>query len=471
MNYQFHSFINYLVRLLERFAALIFILVVLSDASLLRMPHNAGEFLLERITVVNVLVAVGFLAVWSACFPVGNIQNEGIGLLANVGKTVKGTLCVTGMLGLLLTAAHVAAPLSLVLPVFFLLSFSLVCARILLLELVGRAPSKHRTDVLILGTGPLARRAWKEVRTRYFRSVNLVGFVDNECVENGSPEISTMYLGPIRDLESILLRTPVDLMVIALPVKSCYEDVQRAIHAAEEVGVEFMQFDSTFQLKRLSKNTLTPNVSMYPYHSAGSLAEQMFKRFFDILISATALILLAPVLAAVALAVRFSDGGPAIFTQERYGFCRRKFALIKFRTMVVDAEKLMERLESQNEADGPIFKMRNDPRITKIGSFLRKTSLDELPQLWNVLMGDMSLVGPRPMSLRDVKLFSSAHLMRRFRVKPGITGLWQVSGRSSTTFDHWMSMDFSYIDNWSIWLDIKILCQTIPAVLKGTGAM
>jgi exopolysaccharide biosynthesis polyprenyl glycosylphosphotransferase len=463
--------VSYFVRLLERFAALILILGVLFYVNLTRMPHSVGEFLFERMTVINILVAVGFLAVWSACFPAGNLQGEQTGFLASVGKTLKGTLCVTGMLGLLLTAAHSVTPLTLILPVFFLASFSLVCARTFLVVLVGLTPSNHRTDVLILGTGPLARRAWKEVRTRYFRSVNLVGFVDNECVENGSPEISTMYLGKINDLESILLRTPVDLMVIALPVKSCYEDVQRAIHAAEEVGVEFMQFDSTFQLKRLSKNTMAPNVSMYPYHSSSSLAEQTFKRFFDIVISATALALLAPVLAAIAIAVRFSDPGPAIFTQERYGFCRRKFALLKFRTMVIDAEKLMEKLESQNEADGPIFKMRNDPRITKMGRFLRKTSLDELPQLWNVLTGDMSLVGPRPMSLRDVKLFSSAHLMRRFRVKPGITGLWQVSGRSSTTFDHWMSMDFRYIDDWSIWLDFKILFQTIPAVLKGTGAM
>jgi exopolysaccharide biosynthesis polyprenyl glycosylphosphotransferase len=224
-------------------------------------------------------------------------------------------------------------------------------------------------------------------------------------------------------------------------------------------------------LKRLSKNTATPNVSMYPYHSSSSLAEQTFKRFVDIVVSATALVLLAPLLAAIALAVRLNDGGPAVFVQERYGFCRRKFALLKFRTMVVNAESLIKDLENQNEAAGPIFKMRNDPRITKIGRMLRKTSLDELPQLWNILKGDMSLVGPRPMSLRDVQLFDSSHLMRRFRVKPGLTGLWQVSGRSETTFEQWITMDFKYIDDWSLWLDLKILLQTIPAVLKGAGAM
>ena len=471
MTFRFHSSANYLVRILERFAALVLILGVLFYANISRMPHSVGEFLLERMTVINVLVAVAFLAIWTSCFPAGNGQSDGGGFLAKLVRIFRGALCVTGMLALLLTAAHVPVALSAVLPAFFVLSCSLVWVRMFLLALIDRAPSRHRMDVLILGTGPLARRAWKEVRTQYYRSVNLVGFVDNECVDSGSPEISNLYLGKIRDLENILLRTPVDLMVVALPIKSCYEDVQRAIHAAEEVGVEFMQFDGTFQLKRLSKNTATPNVSMYPYHSSSSLAEQTFKRFVDIVVSATALVALAPLLAAIALAVRLNDGGPAVFVQERYGFCRRKFALLKFRTMVVNAESLIKDLENQNEAAGPIFKMRNDPRITKIGRMLRKTSLDELPQLWNILKGDMSLVGPRPMSLRDVQLFDSSHLMRRFRVKPGLTGLWQVSGRSETTFEQWITMDFKYIDDWSLWLDLKILLQTIPAVLKGAGAM
>jgi lipopolysaccharide/colanic/teichoic acid biosynthesis glycosyltransferase len=139
--------------------------------------------------------------------------------------------------------------------------------------------------------------------------------------------------------------------------------------------------------------------------------------------------------------------------------------------MVVDAEQRMNEVEPLNEANGPIFKIKNDPRITPIGRILRKTSLDELPQLWNVLSGQMSLVGPRPMSLRDVALFGQSHLMRRFSVKPGITGLWQVSGRSNTSFDHWISMDFRYIDQWSFWLDLSILARTLPVVLKGSGAM
>ena len=145
--------------------------------------------------------------------------------------------------------------------------------------------------------------------------------------------------------------------------------------------------------------------------------------------------------------------------------------MFKFRSMVANADQLQASLEGQNEARGPIFKIAQDPRITPLGKFLRRTSLDELPQLWNVLIGDMSIVGPRPMSVRDVSLFSDAQLMRRFSVRPGITGSWQVSGRSSLSFDHWVLLDFSYIDQWSLALDFKILLRTVPAVLKRSGAV
>ena len=168
--------------------------------------------------------------------------------------------------------------------------------------------------------------------------------------------------------------------------------------------------------------------------------------------------------------VKATSRGPIFFTQERYGYHRHRFRIWKFRSMVVNAPQLMHKLETQNEADGPIFKIKNDPRITPVGKYLRKLSLDELPQLFNVLMGDMSLVGPRPMSVRDVSLFSDAQLMRRFTVKPGITGLWQVSGRSSLSFEKWMMLDFRYIDEWSFGLDLKILARTVPVVLKRTGA-
>ena len=171
------------------------------------------------------------------------------------------------------------------------------------------------------------------------------------------------------------------------------------------------------------------------------------------------------------MAIRITSPGPIFFNQERLGRGKRRFRIHKFRTMVIDAEKLMAAVEHLNQSKGPTFKLDKDPRITPIGSFLRKTSLDELPQLFNVWLGDMSLVGPRPLPLRDYRGFSEDWHRRRFSVKPGITCLWQVNGRSSIGFDRWMELDIDYIDRWSLWLDVKILVQTIPAVMRGSGAM
>ena len=196
----------------------------------------------------------------------------------------------------------------------------------------------------------------------------------------------------------------------------------------------------------------------------------MAKRAIDILGAGTALMLLSPLMLVVAVAVKVTSPGPVLFGQLRYGRGRRIFRMHKFRTMVEDAEARQSEVESLNEKEGPIFKIHRDPRTTWLGSILRHTSIDELPQLWNVLRGDMSLVGPRPMSLRDVRRFDAAWLMRRFSVYPGITGLWQVSGRSDLPFDQWIRLDLLYIDEWSLTLDLRIMARTLPAVLSGRGA-
>jgi len=172
----------------------------------------------------------------------------------------------------------------------------------------------------------------------------------------------------------------------------------------------------------------------------------------------------------VALLVKLTSPGPIFFSQVRMGLNKRKFTMFKFRTMVANAEQLQEQLLSMNEMTGPVFKIRKDPRVTPLGRVLRNASIDELPQLFNVLKGDMSLVGPRAMSLRDYQLFDKDWQRRRFCVKPGITCLWQIHGRNSIPFEKWMELDMQYIDTWSLWLDLKILLQTVPAVLRGTGA-
>ena len=196
----------------------------------------------------------------------------------------------------------------------------------------------------------------------------------------------------------------------------------------------------------------------------------LFKRAIDLSVSLAAIIFLAPLLLVIAILIKVTSPGSVFFEQKRVGLNKRQFTMYKFRTMVPDAEKIQETLLHLNEMSGPVFKIKKDPRITPIGRILRKTSIDELPQLFNVLKGDMSLVGPRAMSVRDYQSFNEDWQRRRFSVPPGITCLWQIKGRNALPFEQWMELDMEYIDRWSIWLDLQILARTIPAVLKGSGA-
>lgn len=201
-----------------------------------------------------------------------------------------------------------------------------------------------------------------------------------------------------------------------------------------------------------------------------SLAARSAKRSIDLVGSLVGLVVLAPLFAIIAVLVKITSRGPALFVQERCGLGGKKFTFYKFRTMVEDAEERKADLAHLNEMSGPVFKIRRDPRITKLGAVLRKTSLDELPQLWNVLKGDMSLVGPRPPLPEEVERYDSRQ-NQRLAVIPGITGLWQVSGRSSLPdFDVWLELDLEYARRWSFWLDVRILLKTIVVVLLARGA-
>ena len=201
-----------------------------------------------------------------------------------------------------------------------------------------------------------------------------------------------------------------------------------------------------------------------------SFTALVFKRLCDLVISGLGLVFISPVYLLIVIAIKLSSKGPVHFEQERVGLNGRTFKLYKFRTMVKDAESKLKDLLAHNEMQGPAFKMENDPRITGIGRFLRKFSLDELPQLWNVFCGDMSLVGPRPPLVREVKQYDDWH-QRRLSMRPGITCLWQVSGRNKIiNFDEWARLDLKYIDEWTLSLDFKIMMRTLPAVLSASGA-
>jgi lipopolysaccharide/colanic/teichoic acid biosynthesis glycosyltransferase len=195
---------------------------------------------------------------------------------------------------------------------------------------------------------------------------------------------------------------------------------------------------------------------------------RLLKRAMDILLSAGALVLTAPLLAAIAVSIRLDSPGPALYRAQRAGKKGKAFLCYKFRTMRRDADEMKDLLRKQNERCGPFFKIAADPRITRVGRLLRRYSLDEIPQFWNVLRGEMSLVGPRPHTLDDLKHYEIEHF-RRLEVTPGITGLWQVTARSDASFEKNMALDSEYIERWSLSLDLRILCRTIPVVLQGTG--
>jgi exopolysaccharide biosynthesis polyprenyl glycosylphosphotransferase len=239
-------------------------------------------------------------------------------------------------------------------------------------------------------------------------------------------------------------------------------------HLCEEEGkivrVPVDMLDRAFAAGRFEDLDGTPVYSMVS--GPDRLVALLVKRVFDMIVATLALSVGSPILGAIALWIRLRDGSPVLFRQTRIGLHGRPFQMLKFRTMTVDAEERLEELLAQSEIDGAAFKMTNDPRVTRSGRFLRRSSLDELPQLWNVLRGDMSLVGPRPALPREVDTYDLWH-RRRLSMKPGITGLWQVSARREGSFDTWAALDLSYIDRWSLWLDLKILARTLPAAIEG----
>ena len=451
--------------------ALAVALAVVTYGTSARMPNGGiHQFLEMRITILNATFAGLFMLGWSYCFRALDLYGqESHGLLRKLGRIARGCATMAAVLVSFLYATHTKGPTAQIGGIFFVCVFVYEACRVIGgTWIAARDPQL----VLILGSGRRAVKAWRQIRTRYHSTVKLVGFVDDRPLSEMAPDVADRYLGTIYDLNDLLLRNVVDELLIAMPVKSCYDLIQRAIPIAEQVGVQVVCMQDTYAttVKMSASRDRELFSELVPFHEH-YVTRQAVKRLIDIIGAFVGLCLLSPLFLLVAFAIKTTSKGSVFFKQQRYGYRRRLFGMYKFRTMVRNAPALMAQLEKQNEATGPIFKMRNDPRVTPLGRILRASSLDELPQLWNVLLGHMSLVGPRPMSVRDVSLFSEAALMRRFSVKPGMTGLWQVSGRSAVSFDQWMKLDFRYIDDWSLALDFQILARTVKAVMKRTGAV
>jgi exopolysaccharide biosynthesis polyprenyl glycosylphosphotransferase len=282
-----------------------------------------------------------------------------------------------------------------------------------------------------------------------------------------------MIESPIMDqLDAVVADHAVDEVLIALPIDKHAPLVESIVRRCEEQGitVRVRTEMSTLHIARSYLDELegVPVVTIQSGPQDGW--QLVVKRLIDIVGSAALLLLLIPLFVVVALLIKLDSPGPVFFAQERVGFNKRRFRIVKYRTMLDGSDQRQHMLEHLNEAEGPVFKIKYDPRITRVGRFLRRFSIDELPQLINVLKGDMSLVGPRPLPVRDVKKIDLQWHKRRFSIKPGITCLWQVNGRSDIGFNDWVRMDLDYIDKWSLGLDLKILILTIPAVFRGPGA-
>jgi exopolysaccharide biosynthesis polyprenyl glycosylphosphotransferase len=331
--------------------------------------------------------------------------------------------------------------------------------------------NENKLRVLIIGSGRRAQVLEKLLKSKEKWGYEVVGNLDPDDPERYNRRRHDNVLGHVNQISEVLAREVIEEIIVAVP-RSMLTDLQSIIDACQEEGVQlrFMADIYDFDAARIRMELIDqiPLLSFEPV--ARDEQTLLIKRFTDIVIILAAMPLLLPLFAIVALLVKLDSPGPAFFVQQRVGLHKRRFGMYKFRSMVVDAEARMSEVEHLNEADGPNFKVKDDPRMTRFGKLIRKTSIDELPQLINVLTGDMSLVGPRPMSIRDVDLFDKGIQRRRFSVRPGITCLWQISGRSDLSFDDWLKLDLEYIDGWSLGLDFKILIMTIPTVLKGSGA-
>ena len=369
---------------------------------------------------------------------------------------------------------------------------------------------ENYTKILIVGSGPRAQMVAQKLQQPGGWGTEIIGYIDphpesnmsianqstnidtsnvqasalngtqingtalNDSVEAGSAvsKVPQVKINHADDILKILSANVVDEVVIAIPRK-LLSDVEFLVQVCEEEGICIKLVADIFDVKAARTDlSVVDGLPLLEFHPVSQNPSMLIvKRIFDLVATIAAIPILVPLFIVLGIIVRLDSPGPIFFKQARVGLNKRQFNMYKFRSMYADAEQRLAEIEHLNEADGPNFKIASDPRVTKVGAFIRKTSLDELPQLVNVFLGHMSLVGPRPMSLRDVNLFDKSVQRRRFSVRPGCTCTWQISGRSNLTFEQWLELDLAYIDNWRFFEDIKILFKTIPSIIRGSGAV
>jgi exopolysaccharide biosynthesis polyprenyl glycosylphosphotransferase len=324
--------------------------------------------------------------------------------------------------------------------------------------------------LLIVGCGPRAREMAALIEESHGMGLRLIGFVDPNSSDAALQDLGGYRVHRIEELGGILQQEVVDEIVFAVNMQELAR-LEPVIQHCADVGmrtrVQLEFLPAAYSRIYLEKFR---DVQLLSLSSApDSELRLFFKRIFDAALSFAALIVFSPLLLCIAAMIRMTSPGPVLFRQTRCGLGGRRFMLYKFRSMINNAEQMRAELHQLNELDGPVFKISDDPRITAVGRWLRRFSLDELPQLWNILRGDMSFVGPRPAVPEEVEQYEDWQ-RRRLRMRPGLTCTWVLEGRNHVDFNRWMQLDLTYIDNWSLWLDFKIFLRTIPIVLSGRGA-
>ena len=391
------------------------------------------------------------------------------------GRTVRGDVGLTGMLvgGLVAVLALARALVPGLHASLDLVRFAVLLAvAVTALRLAcvwTRMRDRPADDVLILGTGPLGRHTGLEIRDARSRQhvVGYLAFADDAA----STRLPAPILGDAAALERVLRETVVCEVYIAGNAGTQRDEMQHAIAACERFGVPFAIPAGRFRFARARPEHDEAVVDGYLHYLCvrNRPVQRALKRAIDVAASLTALVLLTPLLLVIAVLVKTTSRGPMLFRQPRVGLHGRVFWMLKFRSMVSNAEELKAKLLAFNEQSGPVFKLTRDPRVTAVGRFIRKHSLDELPQLVNVLRGDMTIVGPRPPVPSEVARYE-AWQRRRLSVRPGLTCVWQVSGRNQISFEEWMYLDMRYIDHWTLAEDIRLILRTVPVVVTGRGA-
>jgi exopolysaccharide biosynthesis polyprenyl glycosylphosphotransferase len=430
--------------------------------------HGGGYYPFERYgTLLAATLFLWIAAAWT--FDVYDVyRTRPVSWeLSRVARAVGAVAVAVSALGFLAKQGDISR---LFVGLYFTMALALLAANRVLLRVMARQVRRRGYNghiYAVVGSGPLAAEVVDNISAHPEWGYSCAGFV---LLPGDQAPPGQNALGALDGLPELLENQVLDEVVFAVP-RERLPEIEDAVAACEELGVSVRICLDVFRYgpSKMSLEEVGGLATLALTRTPSNAVALVAKRSFDVVVSGLALLMLGPIFAIVAVAIRVESKGPIFFRQKRVGQNGRAFHMVKFRSMHSDAEARLEALRQFNEAGGPAFKMKNDPRITAVGRFIRRASIDELPQFWNVLKGEMSVVGPRPPLPSEVRQYKRWQ-RRRLSVKPGITCTWQVSGRSDISFDRWMELDLDYIDNWSLWRDVQIVLKTIPAILRARGA-